>query len=63
VKVPDWKMLQEAGRELDRLTDAGALTKAEYDRLLAKSTEAVGEHTQFLEGILMRGVELGFVTP
>ena len=60
--TPDFKRLAAVNAELRKLLAQGRLTKAEYDRLLREAEECVGEHTQFLEGILMRGVELGFVS-
>lgn len=60
---PDWDALQAANDELRELREAGKLTKKEYERLLKDATDAVGEHEEFLEGILMRGMELGFVEP
>lgn len=60
---PDWDRLTAINDELEALVDAGKATQAEYDRLLAEADKAVGEHSQFLEGILMRGMELGFVEP
>lgn len=59
---PDFDALTRANDELDRLLAAGALTKAAWARVLADAERAVGERTEFLEGILMRGVELGMVS-
>jgi hypothetical protein len=61
VSEPDFDRLTEVNDELEGLRDAGKLTQAEFDRLLAEAEKAVGESTEFLEGILMRGRALGFV--
>jgi len=59
---PDFETLKAVSRELRALADAGTLTEAEYTRLFADAEQAAGEHTEFLEGIIMRGLEHGFVT-
>ena len=58
---PDFDRLTAVNDEFERLAGAGELTKAEFERLLADAEDAVGEHTEFLEGLLMRGAELGLV--
>lgn len=60
---PDFDRLTAVNDELERLLDGGKLTKKEFERLLEDAKAAVGTSTEFLEGILMRGVELGFVEP
>lgn len=60
---PDFDKLTAVNDELEQLRADDKLTKDEFDRLLKEATEAVGDRTEFLEGILMRGVELGFVKP
>lgn len=58
---PDFEKLKAANDELEQLVDDGKLTKVEFARLLADAEKAVGDREEFLEGIIMRGVELGFV--
>jgi hypothetical protein len=62
VAEPDFDALRAANEELERLVSDGALTRATFARVLADARRAVGEQTEFLEGILMRGVELGMLT-
>ena len=59
--TPDWKKLRAANQELERLKQHGLATHAEWDRILGEAKAAVGDHTEYLEGILMTGAELGFV--
>jgi hypothetical protein len=59
---PDFDALIAVGRELERLADAGELTKDEYVRLYNIARKTVGGRTEYLEGILMRGLEHGFIT-
>ena len=61
MKEPDFDALQAVNADLRKLADDGELTQASFDALLKQAEEAVGEHTEFLEGILMRGAEHGFV--
>lgn len=58
---PDFDKLTAVNDEFEALLDAGTLTKKEYDRLYAEAEKAVGDSTEFLEGIRMRGIEHGFV--
>lgn len=58
---PDFDKLQEINDEFEQLADDGKLTQQEFDRLLEDARKAVGKHTEFLEGLLMRGTEHGFV--
>jgi hypothetical protein len=60
--APDFDRLQAVNRELRALEDAGGVSRADWDRLYAEAKQAVAGRTQFLEGIIMRGLELGFVT-
>jgi hypothetical protein len=50
---PDWTTLEAIGDEVTALRDAGQWTKAEFDRLWAKAVDAVGEHTEFLEALVV----------
>jgi hypothetical protein len=61
VSDPDWDKLREIHAKLEELADAGRLTKDEFQSLLDDAEKAVGEHEEFLESILMRGMELGFI--
>lgn len=58
---PDFDKLKAINDELEQLVADDKLTKVEFARLLADAEKAVGASEEFLEGILMRGVELGFV--
>ncbi len=58
---PDFDKLSTIGAELDQLADGGRLTRADFERLFEEAKKAVGKHTQFLEGVLMTGLEFGFV--
>lgn len=58
---PDFDKLTAVNDELKELREAGKLTQKEYDRLYAEAEKAVGNSPEFLEGIRMRGIELGFV--
>lgn len=58
---PDFDKLTELNAELRKLMADGTATQEEFDRLLSAGREAVGDRTEFLEGMLRRGVELGFV--
>lgn len=59
---PDFNKLNAATRELERLADAGKLTREDYTRLSSAASDAVGENTQLLEGVIMTGMEHGFVS-
>ena len=58
---PDFNKLSDIGDEIERLEDAGALAQSDFDRLLQEARAAVGTRTEFLEGILMTGIQHGFV--
>lgn len=58
---PDFAKLRSVNDELTRLVDEGTVTKADFDRLYGEASAAVGEHTQFLEGMMVRGFDLGFI--
>ncbi len=58
---PDFEKLNAATRELERLADAGTLTRQEYARLSSDAAKAAGPHTQLLEGVVMTGMEHGFI--
>ena len=57
----DFDKLTAVNDEFRELEDNGELTQKEFDRLLKEAKKAVGDDTEFLEGILMRGFALGFV--
>lgn len=59
---PDWAMLRAACKELEQLEARGNVTGEEWDHVYELAIEAVGTHTEFLEGILMQGRALGLVT-
>lgn len=63
MKDPDFDKLTELNDELRRLEADGTLTKEDYERLFGEAKKAVGDHEEFLEGFIMRGIELGFVNP
>lgn len=63
MKEPDFDALQAVNAELRKLADDGELTQASFDALLKRAEDAVGDHSEFLEGFLMRGAEHGFVEP
>lgn len=58
---PDFAKLLSVTTELTRLVEAKAISKIEFDRLLDEAKTAVGEQTQYLESILIRGIELGYL--
>lgn len=55
--------LRAISEEVDRLHAAGALTEAAFARLVKDAARVVGEHTFLLEGLFMKGVLFGLVTP
>jgi hypothetical protein len=59
---PDFDKLAIVNEELEQLFDDGELTQSEWDRLFGVAEKAVGDHPEFLEGLLMRGSAWGFVT-
>ena len=63
MKAPDFDALQAINAELEKLDDEGHLSRNEYEKLLTRAKEAVGQRTEFLEGILMQGMRHGFVKP
>lgn len=56
---PDFEKLRGVNDELEQLADAGKLTQADFDRLFAEAEKAVGEHTEFLESVLLFADEFG----
>lgn len=60
-RTPDFAKLLSLTEELARLVDEKAISKLEFNRLLDEAKTAVGEQTQYLESILIRGIELGYL--
>lgn len=54
---PDLAKLQSVSKELARLIESNTVSKLEFTRLLDEANDAVGEQTQYLESILIRGLE------
>ncbi len=61
-REPDWNKLRNACDRLEEFRVRGGVTREEWNIVFAEAESAVGDHTEFLEGILMQGAMLGFVT-
>lgn len=59
---PDFDRLRRVNVELRALAAAKTLSRDDFERLLVEAKEAVGARTEYLEGFLMRGAMLGFVS-
>lgn len=59
--APDFAALRAASTEAIDLAREGKLTREDFDRLFERAHAAVGSQSQLLEGMLMLGLEHGFV--
>ena len=61
--TPDFETLKKISAELDDLEQRRALTKPDFERLLADARAAVNGRTEYLESVLMTGLDHGFISP